>query len=121
MADVTPRIAAGAPIIQSYSSEGFVIGGRGYKGAVLVAGGVVTELQLEAISALTEAQLDTAGDISYLIIGCGTKAQLPPKQVIESLKKRGIVIEPMTTAAACRTHNVLLAEERRFGSLLMPA
>jgi uncharacterized protein len=120
VADVTPRIAAGAPVIQSYSAEGFQIGGRGYKGAVLVTGGTVTELQLDTIEALTEAQLDT-GDISYLIIGCGTKAQLPPRQVIESLKKRGIVVEPMTTAAACRTHNVLLAEERRFASLLMPA
>jgi len=120
VADVTPRVAVGAPIIQSYSPEGFMIGGRGYKGTVLVAGGVVKELQLETLSALTEAQLET-GDISYLIIGCGVKAQLPPKQVVESLKKRGIVVEPMTTAAACRTHNVLLAEERRFGSLLMPA
>lgn len=120
MADVTPRIAAGAPVIQSYSPEGFIIAGKGYKGTVLIAGGVVKQVSLATLSELTETQLDTP-DISYLIIGCGGKAQLPPKQVIEFLKKRGIVAEPMTTAAACRTHNVLLAEERRFASLLMPA
>lgn len=120
MTDVTPRIAAGAPVIQSYSPDGFKIAGKEYRGTVLIAGGVVKELQLDALSALTERQLDT-GEISYLIIGCGIKAGLPPRQVIESLKKRGIVVEPMSTAAACRTHNVLLAEERRFATLLIPA
>ncbi|MEZ0260365.1 MAG: Mth938-like domain-containing protein [Alphaproteobacteria bacterium] len=119
MADVTPRIAAGAPVIQSYSAEGFVIGGRGYKGAVLIVGGVVRELQLEALSVLTESQLRLEG-ISYLIIGGGEKAQLAPKLVVEALKKRGIVSEPMSTPAACRTHNVLLAEERQFATLLLP-
>lgn len=119
MTDVTPRIAAGAPVIQSYSPDGFKIAGKAYQGVVLIVRGVVMELQVDAVFTLSETQLDLDG-ISYLIIGGGEKAQLVPKAFYEALKKRGIVVEPMSTPAACRTHNVLLAEERQFATLLMP-
>jgi uncharacterized protein len=36
------------------------------------------------------------------------------------LKASGIVIEGMDTGAACRTYNVLLAEERRVAAALLP-
>jgi uncharacterized protein len=36
------------------------------------------------------------------------------------MKASGIVVEPMDTGAACRTYNVLLAEERRVAAALLP-
>ncbi len=35
-------------------------------------------------------------------------------------KARGIAIEAMETGAACRTYNVLLAEDRRVAAALLP-
>ena len=32
----------------------------------------------------------------------------------------GIILEPMDTGAACRTYNVLVAEERRVAAALLP-
>ena len=37
-----------------------------------------------------------------------------------ALKARGIALEAMETGAACRTYNVLLAEDRRVAAALLP-
>jgi uncharacterized protein len=37
-----------------------------------------------------------------------------------SLKARGIALEAMETGAACRTYNVLLAEDRHVAAALLP-
>jgi uncharacterized protein len=37
-----------------------------------------------------------------------------------SLKAKGIAVEAMDTGAACRTYNLLLAEDRRVAAALMP-
>jgi uncharacterized protein len=37
-----------------------------------------------------------------------------------SLKLKGIAVEAMDTGAACRTYNLLLAEDRRVAAALMP-
>ena len=42
-----------------------------------------------------------------------------PGGLREGLREHGIVIEPMDTGAACRTHNVLLTEERRAAAALI--
>ena len=35
------------------------------------------------------------------------------------LRDAGIVVEPMDTGAACRTYNVLMAEDRRVAAALL--
>ena len=42
-----------------------------------------------------------------------------PKQIKEALRARGIASDPMSTGAAVRTYNVLLAEERRVAAALI--
>jgi uncharacterized protein len=37
-----------------------------------------------------------------------------------TLKESGIAAEPMDTGAACRTYNVLAAEDRRVAAALLP-
>jgi uncharacterized protein len=39
----------------------------------------------------------------------------------QALRQAGIVVDAMDTGAACRTYNVLLAEERRVAAALLPA
>lgn len=122
MADITPRVGADALIIQSYTPQGFRISGADYGGTVLIAGGKV-----HLIDAPTAAQLDYRHftvlkglDVSYLVMGCGAKAQMPPLDVLQELRHMGVVPEVMSTGAACRTYNVLLAEGRQVGALLVP-
>jgi uncharacterized protein len=47
-----------------------------------------------------------------LVIGCGERFLPPPKGLRDDLRKAGIALEWMDTGAACRTFNVLLAEDR---------
>lgn len=122
MADVTPRVAADALILQSYTAEGFTVGGKFHKGAVLIAGGKLLALEVAKPAELTYrhvASLKGQG-LNYLVLGCGPKTLLPPLDFVGELKSYGIVAEAMSTAAACRTYNVLLGEGRAVAALLIP-
>ncbi len=54
-----------------------------------------------------------------LVIGCGKRFTAPPKGLRQALGAFGVVLEWMDTGAACRTFNVLLAEERGAAAALV--
>jgi uncharacterized protein len=53
-----------------------------------------------------------------LLVGTGATLKFIPKEVKDFFKARQVVIEQMSTGAAVRTYNVLLAEERRVAAAL---
>ncbi len=57
--------------------------------------------------------------IDILIIGCGPVFGDEPEGLRRGLRQHGIVLEWMDTGAACRTYNVLLAEDRRLAAALI--
>ncbi len=59
------------------------------------------------------------GDFDVLLIGMGLEIRPIPKDLRESLRAKGVVADPMSTGAAVRTYNVLLAEERRVAAALI--
>ena len=61
---------------------------------------------------------DNLADV--LLLGCGPRAVLPPRALRDALRAKGLVVEPMDTGAACRTYNVLMAEDRRVAAALIP-
>ena len=66
------------------------------------------------------AILQKNSTIEILLIGCGTGAKLIKTNLLVELKNAGIIVEPMDTGAACRTFNVLIAEDRRVAAALIP-
>ncbi len=54
-----------------------------------------------------------------LLLGTGQILQFPEQQVTAALLQRGIGVEIMDTAAACRTFNILLAEQREVAAALL--
>ena len=72
---------------------------------------------------LTEPHFDevreNAGAIEILLLGCGAQATAPRSDLIDLLRRDGIVLETMDTGAACRTFNVLLHEDRRVAAALI--
>lgn len=54
-----------------------------------------------------------------LIYGSGMRQQFPAPELLEPLIKKGIGIETMDTAAACRTYNVLVSEGRNVAAALI--
>ena len=58
--------------------------------------------------------------LAVLLLGCGARMVLVPPALREALRAAGVVIEPMDTGGACRTYNVLLAEDRQVAAALLP-
>lgn len=54
-----------------------------------------------------------------LLLGTGNRLQFPSPSLTAGLLQAGIGVEVMDTAAACRTFNILLAEQRRVVAALM--
>ena len=54
-----------------------------------------------------------------LLIGCGRQIALAPDSLRAAIRERGLALEVLDTGAACRTYNVLLAEERRVAAALI--
>ena len=44
---------------------------------------------------------------------------MPTRDVRDFLRMHGIVVDAMTTGAACRTYNILMAEERLVAAALV--
>lgn len=55
-----------------------------------------------------------------LLIGTGTKQIMLPHHVVAPLLKIGVGVESMTTQAAARTFNILMAEGRQVVAALIP-
>ncbi|HLW75170.1 MAG TPA: Mth938-like domain-containing protein [Gammaproteobacteria bacterium] len=53
-----------------------------------------------------------------LIIGTGAEQRFLGAELMAALSRRGIGLEVMDTAAACRTYNVLLSEDRKVVAAL---
>lgn len=55
-----------------------------------------------------------------LLIGTGAKQRLLPAETMAELLAMGIGVESMSTQAAARTYNILMAEGRRVVAALLP-
>jgi len=75
----------------------------------------IADLTLESLGPVIEASDVT----DILIVGCGPVFVDEPAGLRSGLRTHGIVLEWMDTGAACRTYNVLLAEDRRLAAALI--
>ncbi|MSO54976.1 MAG: hypothetical protein EXQ90_07650 [Rhodospirillales bacterium] len=112
--DITPLVQSGRLIIQAYGGGQFRIAGQVHVGSVLVRSEGTISWPVSAPDAVTLGSVDAwLAGVEILLVGCGPKFLPPPQDLRAALKARGVALEWMDTGAACRTFNVLLAEERR--------
>jgi uncharacterized protein len=122
--DVTPLIAADRQVIDSYGGGSFRVSGVAHAGAIIVFPDATLPWAAARIADVTFASLEPVcarGGVEILLVGCGRRGALLPKDLRARLKAAGIVADAMDTGAACRTYNVLLAEDRRVAAALLPA
>lgn len=122
--DITPLVAQGSSIIQSYAEGGFRVSGQVYKGPVIVTVDHVVDWPVGDAANLSVADFATLEAMSdaldVVLLGCGA---VPPGQLLGlrlDMKARGLNLELMDTGAACRTFNVLMTEGRRVAAALFP-
>jgi uncharacterized protein len=118
--ELIPQAQAGRQIIERYAASGFRISGIVYPGPVLV---FPDRTETWAEAAFTEQGLAPVlahGGVELLLLGFG-RHFLPVSAALRTaLKAGGIAVEPMDTGAACRTYNMLVAEDRRVAAALLP-
>jgi uncharacterized protein len=111
---------AGRQIIERYGASGFRVSGTVYPGPVLVFPDRTMLWPAAALTAESLAPVVEHGGVELLLLGLGRRMAPVAASLRAWLKAGGVSLEPMDTGAACRTYNVLLAEDRRVAAALLP-
>lgn len=114
----------GAHDIESYGAGGFRFADMSHRGSIIVlpSGIHAWDAQtLADISAETLAPVfaQPAGAIELLLIGTGRELLPIRPQLRARLKEAGVGVDPMATAHAVATYNILFAEKRRVAAALL--
>jgi len=121
--DITPLVSKGGQLIQSYGGGAFSIAGERYTGSVLVFPDRTEPWPVTAFTDVTAetlaAAVAAAAEFEFLIIGAGKDSAHADPMLRAYLRDAGISLEVMDTGAACRTFNVLLAEDRQIAAALI--
>ena len=121
--DVTPLVVEGRQLIQAYGGGRFRIAGREHRGSVIVLPEITHVWSVADVAAITFDSLAPAVSADppaeVVLIGCGSHFVPPDRGIRASAREIGVALEWMDTGAACRTFNVLLAEERRIAAALI--
>jgi uncharacterized protein len=121
--ELTPLQPAGRQVIERYGENGFRVAGVIYRGAVLVFPDRTLSWSATSASGVTWESLTPVvehGGVQILLLGLGRAMGAIPHALRKTLHAAGIVVEPMDTGAACRTYNVLVAEDRHVAAALLP-
>lgn len=122
--DVTPLIPGDRKLIQKYGDGRFRITNQTFEGSVIVFPHKVVPWGITDAGDLTaeslQAVVEEAAKVEILLIGCGRYMAPIPDSLRRFIKEQaGATIDPMDSGAACRTYNVLLAEERRVAAAII--
>ena len=109
--------------IDAYGNGGFRFADMSHRGSVLcLPSGIYGWDKLDA-SDLTEEDfrrvLDDAREIEVLLVGTGSDIRPLPAALRAVFREYGIGSDPMSTGAAVRTYNVMLAESRAVAAALI--
>jgi uncharacterized protein len=109
-------------LIRAYGDGELRINENIYRETVIVAATTVLSLpdvrDMDALAALDPARI-LALDPELVLLGTGPRQIFPAAAFRAQFLSAGIGLEVMDTGAACRTFNVLVAEQRRVVAVLM--
>ncbi|MBU6339392.1 MAG: Mth938-like domain-containing protein [Rickettsiales bacterium] len=125
--DITPLIKKGRNIIDSYSDLGFKISKKDFSGSIILLPTKVTEIKLNENEIFEEEKLlnliaeFSEEKIEILLIGTGKTHKAPNHNFKQRIREKlpSASVDFMTTAAACRTFNILTLEDRIVAAILV--
>lgn len=101
--------------ISGYDNDNIWINGKPHSQSLVISPmELLNDWEPSSYSELTEKHLDDiyAMKPEIIILGTGLKQIFPPSKILRRLAKEQIGYEIMDTKAACRTFNILMAEDR---------
>ena len=102
--------------------EGYVmVNGRRHASSLIVLPERLLPWSAAGFDALAESdfQLFLEMDLEILLLGTGPKQRFPHPRLTQALARKRVGVEVMDLHAACRTYNILMAEERHVAAALL--
>jgi uncharacterized protein len=117
-----PHLPGLAPI-DAYGRGGFRFAGMSHRGSLLCLPNGIWAWPVATAAEIDEAALApvfaVAGEIALFVLGTGREPWIMPEPLRRRFRDQKVVVEVMTTGAAVRTCNILLAEKRRMAAGLI--
>ena len=119
------KLHASAPsALNTFSGygDGFVVvNGQRHEANLIVTPERLLPWNAASFDALTEADFEAllALNPEILLLGTGPKQRFPHPRLTRALAAKRIGVEAMDLQAACRTYNILVAEERKVAAALL--
>lgn len=109
--------------IDAYGNGGFRFADMSHRGSILclpsgVHGWDVTDGQPLTMDLFQRVLAETK-DIEFLLVGTGQSIRPLPADLKAALRAANVSSDPMSTGAAVRTYNVMLAESRAVAAALI--
>ena len=114
-------VPAGANTITSYGDDYVAVNGARRNRNVIVTAAEVRDWNAPDFAHLTAedfSELATLG-VEIVLLGTGRRQRFPHPRLTAPLAAKRIGLEVMDSKAACRTYNILVAEERRVALALL--
>lgn len=109
--------------IDAYGNGGFRFAGMSHRGSLLLLPSGIYGWDREEGESLRaedfERVLAEAGDIEVILVGTGANIRPLAADIKAALRSHDISSDPMSTGAAVRTYNIMLAEERPVAAALI--
>ena len=113
----------GRAAIDAYGNGGFRFAQMSHKGSILCLPSGIYAWDVAAPEDITMKALEQAAQESntfdLLLFGVGQSASYFLEDIRKAFQKKSVTVETMSTGAAARTYNVLLAEERSVAAALI--
>ena len=113
-----------APTINAYGQGWIEVNGQRHSESLVVSS--LENLPSFSWGPATFEQLSTQDfeklaqtGVELVLLGSGQRLRFPPAGHLQALIRRGIGLETMDTAAACRTYNILASEGRKVLAALL--
>jgi uncharacterized protein len=115
MACQAAHFPARAPI-DAYGNGGFRFADMSHRGSLIIVPSGIYAWGVCSMSELTPAACDAffteMSFPGFVLLGTGAVHEIPAAPIRQRFADAGIGLEAMTTGAACRTFNIVLAEGR---------
>ncbi len=111
----------GQNLVTGYTPREVRLADRTLAASAIVMADRVLDWAVTGVDTLHEAALDAILDLGpeLVLLATGERQRFPPPRLLAYLPARGVGLEVMQTGAACRTYNVLVAEDRRVALALV--
>ena len=114
-------VPSGANTITGYGEGYVMVNGERKDSSVVVLPDRIEQWQAKQFSGLTAEDFVFLKNLGaeIVLLGTGPRQRFPHPRLTAALAQAGIGLEVMDLQAACRTYNILVAEERKVAAALL--